>query len=93
MEWRYAPYWSGCCESTFTLQLRFHLTMEEEFFSAEEPELGGHDFVFVDELSLGQICPICLVAIPYRRFVAIAFAKAVYWGHLGTSVYYIFVNS
>nr|XP_058952595.1 TNF receptor-associated factor 4-like [Pocillopora verrucosa] len=37
--------------------------MEEEFFSAEEPELGGHDFVFVDELSLGQICPICLVAM------------------------------
>ena len=63
MEWRYAPYWSGRCESTFTLQLRFHLTMEEEFFSAEEPELGGHDFVFVDELSLGQKCPICLVAM------------------------------
>lgn len=28
-----------------------------------EPELGGHDFEFVDELSLGQICSICLTAM------------------------------
>ena len=28
-----------------------------------EPGFGGHDFVFVDELSLGQTCSICLVAM------------------------------
>lgn len=30
---------------------------------AEEPIFGGYDFVFVDELSPGQICSICLVAM------------------------------
>ena len=35
--------------------------MEEEFEG--EPILGGHDFVFVDELSPGQTCPVCLLAM------------------------------
>lgn len=29
----------------------------------EEPLYGGYDFVFVDELSPGQTCSICLVAM------------------------------
>ncbi|RMX45093.1 hypothetical protein pdam_00014026 [Pocillopora damicornis] len=37
--------------------------MEDGYSSEEEPESGGHDFVFVDELSPGQTCPICLVAM------------------------------
>ena len=35
--------------------------MEEEFEG--EPRIGGHDFVFVDELSPGQTCSICLLAM------------------------------
>ncbi|XP_020603325.1 TNF receptor-associated factor 6-like [Orbicella faveolata] len=35
--------------------------MEEEFEG--EPRIGGHDVVFVDELSPGQICPVCLLAM------------------------------
>lgn len=35
--------------------------MQEELES--EPIVGGYDFVFVDELSLGQTCPICLLAM------------------------------
>lgn len=35
--------------------------MEEAF--EDEPRIGGHDFVFVDELSPGQTCSICLVAM------------------------------
>jgi hypothetical protein len=42
--------------------LRPHFpTMEEEFEG--EPRFGGHDFVFVDELSPGQTCPVCLLAM------------------------------
>lgn len=29
----------------------------------DEPRIGGHDFVFVDELSPGQTCSICLLAM------------------------------
>lgn len=29
----------------------------------DEPLYGGYDFVFVDELSPGQTCSICLVAM------------------------------
>lgn len=29
----------------------------------EESLYGGYDFVFVDELSPGQTCPICLVVM------------------------------
>lgn len=29
----------------------------------DEPRTGGHDFVFVDELSPGQTCSICLLAM------------------------------
>ena len=36
-------------------------TMEEVFEG--EPRIGGHDFVFVDELSPGQTCSICLLAM------------------------------
>ena len=36
-------------------------TMEEA--SEGETRIGGHDFVFVDELSPGQTCSICLVAM------------------------------
>lgn len=66
--------------------------MEDGYSSEEEPESGGHDFVFVDELSPGQTCPICLVAMcnPVQTVVAIAFVKAVYRGHSGV-VYYMFV--
>ena len=28
-----------------------------------EPRIGGHDFVFVDELSPGQTCSICHLAM------------------------------
>ena len=35
--------------------------MEDEFDG--EPRIGGHDFVFVDELSQGQTCPVCLLAM------------------------------
>lgn len=28
-----------------------------------DPGFGGYDFVFVDELSLGQTCSVCLVAM------------------------------
>jgi len=34
--------------------------MEEDH---SEPRIGGHDFVFVDELSPGQTCSICLLAM------------------------------
>lgn len=37
--------------------------VEEPAEQAEEPIFGGYDFVFVDELSPGQICSICLVAM------------------------------
>ena len=36
-------------------------TMEET--SEGETRIGGHDFLFVDELSPGQTCSICLVAM------------------------------
>lgn len=35
--------------------------MEEEFDG--EPRIGGHDVVFVDELSPGQTCPVWLLAM------------------------------
>ena len=35
--------------------------MEGEF--KDEPRIGGHNFVFVDELSPGQTCSICLLAM------------------------------
>lgn len=35
--------------------------MEGEF--EDEPRIGGHNFAFEDELSPGQICPICLLAM------------------------------
>ena len=36
-------------------------TMEEAF--EDEPRIGGHDFEFIDELSKGQTCPVCLLAM------------------------------
>ena len=35
--------------------------MEGEF--EDEPRIGGHNFAFVDELSTGQTCSICLLAM------------------------------
>ena len=40
--------------------------MEQEDFYVEfedEPSIGGHDFEFVDELSSGQTCSVCLLAM------------------------------
>ena len=60
-----------CVTTNYTVTKHFHfllpylslleLTMEEEFQG--EPTLGGHNFVFIDELSPGQACPICLLAM------------------------------
>ena len=42
------------------------LEEENEFVEepgVHEPRFGGYDFVFVDELALGQTCSVCLVAM------------------------------
>ena len=49
-----------CSANSFTFYFRAP-TMEEVFEG--EPRIGGHDFVFVDELSSGQTCSICLLAM------------------------------
>jgi len=43
------------------LSLKAPTNMEGEIEA--EPRIGGHDFVFVDELSPGQTCSICLLAM------------------------------
>lgn len=37
--------------------------MEGEFFFVEELELGGYDFVFVDEVFFDKKCLICFVVM------------------------------